>query len=149
MNSNRTIIIDGLSVGTAFTNSTKFAVRALEICIELFEKRGHPVRCVLPLNTPIDNPTKVNELLVQEKLILIPELNNDYDRFILTRAAEIDGVIITNKDYNQYQFEKSNWLPIINSRTVGFTWIDEMIILPTDPYGRNGPKLNQILQSRF
>lgn len=145
---NRTIIIDGLSVGTSFTNSSKFAVRALEICIELFEKRGHSVRCVLPSNTLIDNEAKIKELLEQEKLILIPELDKDYDRFILTRAAEIDGVIITNKDYNQYQFEKSNWLPIINSQTVGFTWVDEMIILPTDPYGRNGPKLNQILQGR-
>lgn len=145
---NRTIIIDGLSVGTSFTNSSKFAVRGLEICVELFEKRGHSVRCVLPSNTIVDNENKINELLVQEKLILIPEVNNDFDRFILTRAAEIEGVIITNKDYNQYLYENSSWSPIINSQTVGFTWVDEMIILPTDPYGRNGPKLDQILQGR-
>lgn len=145
---NRTIIIDGLSVGTSFSNSSKFAVRGLEICIELFEKRGHSVRCVLPSNTLIDNENKINELLVQEKLILIPELNNDFDRFILTRAAEIDGVIISNKDYSQYLYENGSWSTIINSQTVGFTWVDEMIILPSDPYGRNGPKLDQILQGR-
>lgn len=145
---NRTIIIDALSVGTGFTNSSKFAVRGLEICIELFEKRGHSVRSVLPRNTPIDNENKINELLIQEKLILIPELDKDFDRFILTRAAEVDGVVITNKDYSQYLYENSNWSAIINSQTVGFTWLDEMIILPTDPYGRNGPKLDQILRGK-
>lgn len=146
MNNKRTIIVDALSVGTTFTNSSKFAVRGLEICIELFEKRGHPVRCVLPRNTLADDENKINQLLVGEKLILIPESDADFDRFILTRAAEVDGVVITNKDYSQYLYENSSWSTIINSQTIGFTFVEEMIIIPTDPYGRNGPNLNQILE---
>lgn len=37
------------------------------------------------------------------------------------------------------------WDVIIKNRVVGFTWCNDLIVFPDDPYGREGPKLNEIL----
>lgn len=37
------------------------------------------------------------------------------------------------------------WKNLIQSRVVGYTWCNDMLFLPQDPYGRFGPKLDDIL----
>lgn len=46
---------------------------------------------------------------------------------------------------NVWLFFSSEWDEIIKTRVVGFTWCDDFISFPDDPYGRQGPTLDQIL----
>lgn len=94
------------------------------------------------------------------------------DRIILDIAAGFDAAIISNDNYadlidkkpgklklmpfsnssNQIEIlffflfsSHSEWDEIIKNRVVGFTWCNDLIIFPDDPYGRLGQTLNEIL----
>lgn len=67
------------------------------------------------------------------------------DRFIFEIAAQFDAVIISNDNYRDIILEDSNWRKIVETRVVGYTFFNDLLILPKDPYGRYGPKLEDIL----
>lgn len=42
-------------------------------------------------------------------------------------------------------FLNLEWKKIIKERVVGFSWCDDLLLIPQDPYGRNGRTLQIIL----
>lgn len=45
---------------------------------------------------------------------------------------------VTTKFFLEYQ-------AIVNSRVIGYTFLNDVIAFPKDPYGKMGPTLDQIL----
>jgi hypothetical protein len=41
--------------------------------------------------------------------------------------------------------EKPEYREIVNKRLIRFNWLFKQLIIPEDPHGRNGPKLDEIL----
>ena len=54
-------------------------------------------------------------------------------------AVAQDGCIISNDNYRDLASQNENWKHVIESRVIGFTWFENMIWFPTDPYGKRGP----------
>lgn len=45
----------------------------------------------------------------------------------------------------EFYFLSKVWDEIIRERVVGFSWCDDFIMIPEDPYGKIGPSLQLIL----
>lgn len=67
-------------------------------------------------------------------------------RYIVQCAAEFDGVIVTGDNYRDLLQENPRWRFVIENRLLPFTWVNDMIMFPRDPLGRNGPTLEQFLR---
>jgi len=156
----RMIVVDGSNVALHHRNSKNFSVEGLKICIDYFENLGHEVKVVIPqfrlkLNKS-SNQKLLEKLVKQGKVLLTPCKNlpgkliaaSYDDRFILQVASMNDAAIISNDNFNDLVQENSAWAEIITSRVVGFMWCNDQFFLPQDPYGRRGPKLDQILYSQ-
>lgn len=151
----RLVVLDGCNVACGFTNSPNFSVRGVEIALEMFKLKGHPVVAIVPENrmrNMTDNQRKFERLVAKRKIILTPcknlETNRSCsydDRFMLDIVIAMDGAIVSNDNFRDLLNENSDYDRIINSRVIGFTWVDELFLIPEDPYGRDGPKLNDIL----
>lgn len=92
------------------------------------------------------------------------------DRFILDLAHQFDGVVISNDNFRDlFDESEGNWSnplekrarkftrnvffldyrKIIRSRIIGFMFCNDVILFPKDPYGRNGPTMDEILIKKF
>lgn len=151
----RLVILDGCNVACGFTNSPNFSVRGVEIALEMFKLKGHPVIAIVPENrmqNMTDDQRKFEKLVAKRKIILTPCKNLPTnraccydDRFMLDIVNAMDGVIVSNDNFRDLVNENSDYNRIINSRVIGFTWVEELFLIPEDPYGKHGPKLNDIL----
>lgn len=68
-----------------------------------------------------------------------------YFSFILQLAFELDAAIVSNDNYRDLLHETPSFKKIIENRVIGYTWCNDIFILPKDPYGKWGPALHQIL----
>ena len=68
------------------------------------------------------------------------------DRFILKLAATNGGVIVSNDNYRDLVNENDSWRETIENRVLMFTFAQDLFMVPDDPYGRNGPSLEQLLR---
>lgn len=120
------------------------------------------------------DPDKLESMERADKLIVTPCKNlpgirsTSYDdRFILDAAVEFDAAIISNDNYADLLDEKqgkflhskstyfdveiiecfnfTEYADIIKERVVGFSFCNNFIMIPQDPYGRNGRTLQLIL----
>lgn len=66
-------------------------------------------------------------------------------RLIMQVAEKNKGVIISNDNFADLLGQNIQWDTIIGTRVVGFTWFKDQFFLPLDPYGRDGPKIDDIL----
>lgn len=162
------IVIDGSNVAYKHSVEKKeFSVKGLSICIDYFKKRGHDVKVVIPefrmkIGKSTD-PETIKVLYSQGIVILTPNKSYD-DRFVLDIAIEFNGVVISNDKFRDIINESegnstiktnlktflincifSAYKNLIESRVIGYTWCNDVFMLPQDPYGRFGPKLNDIL----
>lgn len=154
----RIVIIDGSNVAFGHGNSSVFSIEGLKICIEYFEALGHEVKAVIPQfrfkRAMSSNQRLLEKLQTAGKIVSTPCKTIGYhgksvssydDRFILEAAAQFDAVVISNDNYRDLMEEKVQYREVIESRVVGFTWFKDMLMIPHDPYGQNGPKLHEIL----
>uniref|UniRef100_A0A1I8PJY4 RNase NYN domain-containing protein n=1 Tax=Stomoxys calcitrans TaxID=35570 RepID=A0A1I8PJY4_STOCA len=152
----RPVIIDGSNVAFKHSLNKGFSVKGLKIAIEYFEKLGHDVKAVIPQfrmnNNKSTDPAELDKLDKMGKIMQTPCKNlpgltsTSYDdRMILQLAAEIDGVIVSNDNYRDLIHENPAFKKIIESRVIGYTWFNDIFMLPKDPYGKWGPSLDMIL----
>lgn len=69
-----------------------------------------------------------------------------YYRFILQIAYERNAAVVSNDNYRDLIHENPAFKKIIENRVIGYSWCDNILILPKDPYGRFGPPLSEILR---
>lgn len=67
-------------------------------------------------------------------------------RFILQIAYERNAAVVSNDNYRDLIHENPAFKKIIENRVIGYSWCDNILILPKDPYGRFGPQLSEILR---
>ncbi|KAH8372291.1 hypothetical protein KR093_010941 [Drosophila rubida] len=153
----RPIIIDGSNVAFAHGCSNVFSAEGIKYCIEYFLKKGHDVKAVIPLfrRNPhkSSNPPLLDQLHKDKKIVFTPckNLPNQQsisydDRFILQLAYERNAAIVSNDNYSDLIHENPAFKKIIENRVIGYSWCDDILILPKDPYGRFGPFLDDILR---
>ncbi|XP_037954093.1 endoribonuclease rege-1 isoform X2 [Teleopsis dalmanni] len=156
----RMIIIDGSNVAYSHSRNKEFSVRGLKICLDYFENMGHRVKAVVPQfrlqKSKSSDPASLEKYYENGKIVFTPCKNlpgmasNSYDdRFILQLAAEQDAVIISNDNYRDLIDENIAFKKLIENRVLGYTWCDDIFMLPKDPYGRFGPTLDSILNRKI
>ncbi|XP_017867384.1 PREDICTED: NEDD4-binding protein 1 isoform X1 [Drosophila arizonae] len=153
----RSIIIDGSNVAFGHGRSNIFSSEGIKYCVEYFEKMGHDVKAVIPLfrrnSNKSSNPALLDQLYKEGKIVFTPckNLPNQQaisydDRFILQLAYERNAAVVSNDNYRDLINENAAFKKIIENRVIGYSWCDNILILPKDPYGRFGPPLAEILR---
>lgn len=66
-------------------------------------------------------------------------INEKQGTFDVKKAMHFLSIIM----FSVYIFIE--WRRLIESRVVSFTFFKDLLILPDDPYGNSGPRLNEIL----
>ncbi|XP_020799489.1 uncharacterized protein LOC110177208 [Drosophila serrata] len=152
----RNIIVDGSNVAYAHKRGTYFSSEGLQYCLQYFETMGHDVKAVVPLFRrnafQSSNPQLLDGLYMTGKVVFTPCKNipgqksiSYDDRFILQLAYEWNAAVISNDNYRDLIDESPAFQKIVETRVLGYTWCEDMFILPKDPYGRWGPTLDNIL----
>ena len=70
-------------------------------------------------------------------------IKSDDDLFILNTARLFKANILSNDRYREYE---SEYFDVIKTHLIQPNFIKDELILPTDPLGSNGPKLDQFLR---
>ena len=73
-------------------------------------------------------------------------IRGDDDLYILQVAHEIDGIVLSNDQYRQYWDTQPIYREIIEKRLIQPLFVHNKLILPPDPLGKSGPKLEQFLR---
>lgn len=152
----RVVVLDAANIACAYTCSSFFSVKGLKIAMAYFEKMGHRIITIVPEKRleqdQTDDYKAMQELHNAGKLTITPceKMPNYYycvydDPFILESAIKFDGAVISNDNYRDLIDRSEEFKNIILSRVVGFTWFDDDFFLPPDPYGKDGPTLDDIL----
>uniref|UniRef100_A0A182FI56 RNase_Zc3h12a domain-containing protein n=2 Tax=Anopheles albimanus TaxID=7167 RepID=A0A182FI56_ANOAL len=152
----RMVIIDGCNVAYSHLNGKAFSVKGLQLCINYFKKLGHEVSAVVPQykmkRFQSTDQDLLNKLCDQGYVVLAPsktlpgQCSSSYDdRLILRVAEQFDAAIISNDNFRDLLHCSPAWREIITTRVIGYTWVKDCFFLPDDPYGRQGPSLQEIL----
>ncbi|KAH8290820.1 hypothetical protein KR054_006073, partial [Drosophila jambulina] len=153
----RPIIIDGSNVAFAHGNTNVFSSEGIKYCLQYFDKMGHNAKAVIPSFRrnffKSSNPELLDKLHKEGKIVFTPCKNipgqksiSYDDRFILQLAYEWNAAVVSNDNYRDLIDESPAFKKIVETRVLGYTWCDNIFILPKDPYGRWGPTLDEILR---
>ncbi|KAH8269479.1 hypothetical protein KR018_003892, partial [Drosophila ironensis] len=153
----RFVIIDGSNVAFSHGRTNIFSSEGVKICLDYFAKMGHKVKAVMPMfrrnNGKSSNPDMLDQLHKEGLIVFTPCKNipgqksiSYDDRFILQLAYETSAAVVSNDNYRDLINENPAFKKIVESRVLGYTFCDDILILPKDPYGRWGPTLDEILK---
>lgn len=67
-------------------------------------------------------------------------------RLLVQCAAELEAVVVSGDNYRDLLRENPTLRDTIEKRLLIPTWVDDMIIFPSDPLGRHGPSLERFLR---
>ena len=143
-------------------NGRVFSCRGIQTAVDWFRQRGHKeITVFVPqwrreaprAEYPITDQEILNQLEREETLSFTPSrrIGNKRivcydDRFIVKLASETNGVIVSNDNFRDLAEENEKWRKTIEHRLVMFTFANDMFMVPEDPLGKHGPRLNQLLQ---
>ncbi|KAM9301952.1 NEDD4-binding protein 1 [Gastrophryne carolinensis] len=156
------IIIDGSNVAMCHGLQRFFSCRGIAIAVEYFWKRGHrKITVFVPQwRTKRDNSITEQHFLKQleelgilsftpARTVLGSRIASHDDRFLLHLAEKTGGVIITKDNLREFVGESPAWMKIIRERLLQYTFVGDIFMLPDDPLGRHGPKLDEFLSTRL
>nr|XP_032833328.1 NEDD4-binding protein 1 isoform X1 [Petromyzon marinus] len=154
----RHVIVDGSNVAMAHGLNRYFSCRGMALCVEYFWKRGHRnITVFVPqYRTRRDPSIKEQHLLTKlEELGLLSftpcrmfegrQIATHDDRFMLHLADNTDGIIVTNDNFREFTKESMAWREIVKKRILPYTFAGDVFMVPDDPLGRHGPRLDQFL----
>ncbi|XP_065518322.1 NEDD4-binding protein 1 isoform X2 [Lathamus discolor] len=154
------IIIDGSNVAITHGLRKFFSCRGIAIAVDYFWKRGHRNITVFvpqwrtrrdPNITEQDFLTELQDVgilsLTPARVVLGARIAAHDDRFLLHLADKTGGVIVTNDNFREFVTESIAWREIIQRRLLQYTFAGDIFMVPDDPLGRNGPRLDYFLQN--
>ncbi|XP_054287306.1 NEDD4-binding protein 1-like [Macrosteles quadrilineatus] len=150
----RPIVIDGNNIAISHGKGT-FSLEGIKICVNFFEKRGHrQIKVFLPqYRKHRGNHDEIHQMERKGLVVTTPsrKVNGKVvasydDRYIVQYAAEFGGVIVSTDNYRDLLNENPSWRETIENRLLMFTWVDDLLMFPQDPLGRNGPSLDDFLK---
>ncbi|NXH33990.1 N4BP1 protein, partial [Myiagra hebetior] len=154
------IIIDGSNVAISHGLRKFFSCRGIAIAVDYFWKRGHRNITVFvpqwrtrrdPSITEQNFLTQLEDVgilsLTPARMVLGARIAAHDDRFLLHLAAKTGGVIVTNDNFREFVTESFAWREVIQKRLLQYTFAGDIFMVPDDPLGRNGPRLDDFLRS--
>ncbi|NXX82332.1 N4BP1 protein, partial [Urocolius indicus] len=154
------IIIDGSNVAISHGLRKFFSCRGIAIAVDYFWKRGHRNITVFvpqwrtrrdPSITEQDFLTQLQDVgilsLTPARVVLGARIAAHDDRFLLHLADKTGGVIVTNDNFREFVTESPAWREIIQKRLLQYTFAGDIFMVPDDPLGRNGPRLDDFLRN--
>ncbi|NXB38877.1 N4BP1 protein, partial [Eulacestoma nigropectus] len=154
------IIIDGSNVAISHGLRKFFSCRGIAIAVDYFWKRGHRNITVFvpqwrtrrdPSITEQNFLTQLEDVgilsLTPARMVLGARIAAHDDRFLLHLAVKTGGVIVTNDNFREFVTESFAWREIIQKRLLQYTFAGDIFMVPDDPLGRNGPRLEDFLRS--
>ncbi|XP_053843276.1 NEDD4-binding protein 1 isoform X1 [Vidua macroura] len=154
------IIIDGSNVAISHGLRKFFSCRGIAIAVDYFWRRGHRNITVFvpqwrtrrdPSITEQNFLTQLADVgilsLTPARMVLGARIAAHDDRFLLHLAAKTGGVIVTNDNFREFVTESFAWREIIQKRLLQYTFAGDIFMVPDDPLGRNGPRLDDFLRS--
>ncbi|XP_077307868.1 NEDD4-binding protein 1 [Lithobates pipiens] len=152
------IIIDGSNVAMSHGLQRFFSCRGIAIAVEYFWKIGHrKITVFVPQWRTKRDPNITEQHFLQEleelgilsftpaRTVLGSRIASHDDRFLLHLAEKTRGIIVTNDNLREFVEESPAWMQIIKERILQYTFVGDIFMLPDDPLGRFGPKLNDFL----
>ena len=143
-------------------NGRVFSCKGILIAVRWFLQKGHQqVNVFVPSwrkeasrpETPISDQEILYQLESDNYLVFTPSRRIGTkrivcydDRFIVRLAAMTDGVIVSNDNFRDLMDEKPEWRNTIEQRLLMFTFVNDIFMIPEDPLGRHGPRLEEFLQ---
>ncbi|XP_072135721.1 NEDD4-binding protein 1-like [Mobula birostris] len=154
------IVIDGSNVAMSHGMRKVFSCRGIAIAVEYFWNRGHrKITAFVPQwrtkrDAKITEQHFLNELEELGVLSFTParsvcgtRIASHDDRFLLHLAEKTGGIIVTNDNLREFVYESAAWKSIIQERLLQYTFVGDIFMIPDDPLGRNGPRLDIFLQA--
>ncbi|XP_031548858.1 endoribonuclease ZC3H12A-like [Actinia tenebrosa] len=158
----RHIVIDGSNVAMSHGNQQYFSCMGIKICVDYFKKRGHKeITVFVPQwrkeypkpDAPIKNQEILTELEADRHLVFTPSRRVNGrrivcydDRFILKLANDTDGIVVSNDHFRDLFNESPQWQEVIEQRILMYSFVNDILMVPDDPLGRHGPKLDDFLR---
>ncbi|XP_018408398.1 PREDICTED: NEDD4-binding protein 1 [Nanorana parkeri] len=152
------IIIDGSNVAMSHGLQRFFSCRGIAIAVEYFWQRGHrKITVFVPQwRTKRDPNIKEQHFLQQleelgilsftpARTVMGAHIAAHDDRFLLHLSEKTKGIIVTNDNLREFVGESTAWMWIIKERILQYTFVGDIFMLPDDPLGRNGPRLDTFL----
>ena len=152
----RQVVIDGSNVGMAHGGHEQFSVKGISICVKYFTKLGHKTVVMLPKHRWTRASTKEREVLdslEQSKVLFYTPARstptNSWfchdDRFLVEYATKNGGIVLTKDNYRDLS-DEPKFKDTIENRLLTYMWVEDTLMIPNDPMGRDGPKLEQFLR---
>lgn len=153
------IVIDGSNVAIAHGLNKFFSCRGIALAVEYFWKLGNRnITVFVPQWRTRRNDdateqhflSQLQELgilaLTPARKILGQRVASHDDRFLLHLADKTGGIIVTNDNLREFVTESVSWREIITTRLLQYTFVGDIFMVPDDPLGRHGPRLEEFLQ---
>ncbi|XP_060239195.1 NEDD4-binding protein 1-like [Meriones unguiculatus] len=67
-------------------------------------------------------------------------------KFLLHLADKTGGIIVTNDNLREFVTESASWREIVATRLLQYTFMGDIFMVPDDPLGRHGPRLEEFLR---
>lgn len=157
---NRPIVIDGCNVAWQYGRNDVFDAKGLQITYNHFKDLGYADSDIIIILKHIPNhylTEKDHQIIDFFKGINVIHMSpsrragneivkSDDDLFILNTAKTLEGVVLSADRYKHEHDHYPEYRDIIRSRLIVPTFIHNKLILPVDPLGKKGPKLEEILK---
>ncbi|KAM5295727.1 NEDD4-binding protein 1 [Glossophaga mutica] len=153
------IVIDGSNVAITHGLKKFFSCRGIAIAVEYFWKLGNRnITVFVPQWRTRRDPnvteqhflTQLQELgilsLTPARMVFGERIASHDDRFLLHLADKTGGIIVTNDNFREFVTESVSWREIITKRLLQYTFVGDIFMVPDDPLGRSGPRLEDFLR---
>ncbi|XP_043840103.1 NEDD4-binding protein 1 isoform X4 [Dromiciops gliroides] len=164
----RHIVIDGSNVAIAHGLNKFFSCRGIAIAVEYFWKLGNRnITVFVPQWRTRRDPniteqhflTQLQDLgilsLTPARMVFGARIashddrftnSTENNRFLLHLADKTGGIIVTNDNFREFVTESVSWREIIKKRLLQYTFVGDIFMVPDDPLGRSGPRLEEFLR---
>ncbi|XP_073515781.1 NEDD4-binding protein 1 isoform X2 [Phyllobates terribilis] len=155
------IVIDGSNVAISHGLQKFFSCRGIAIAVEYFWNKGHRnITVFVPQWRTKRDPNITEQHFLQQleelgilsftpsRTVLGSRICSHDDRFLLHLAEKTGGIIVTNDNLREFVVESPAWTKIIKERLLQFTFAGDIFMIPDDPLGRHGPKLDNFLSKQ-
>ena len=148
----KTVIIDGENVSYNEVRRNYDGTR-IQRCDEWFQNYGCQVLVAMPNNLlkTIQNISVLNPIQNEGRMLghecpnNNPWNNTAMEGFILQHALENDCAVISERTFADMHSNNPQFRALIEGGVIGFMFFKDRIFIPSDPYGRYGPLLVNIL----
>ena len=155
----RPMIVDGMNIG-CMTGGRNFSARGLCIVYDHLKDMGYKNNDIIIILQNIDrnsltkyDQSSISKLGKLNVLHWAPQrkvgndlITSDDDLFILENAHIHEGIVLTKDQYRNHYKKYPKYQDIIKNRMIKPTFTNNRLILPVDPLGIDGPKLDDFLR---